>query len=71
MRRWRIESKASGKEGSRQSGLVWMGDGGGSEEANGAGMCSPMKGNRLFLVNPTSHVSIPHDQNGAMAKDAC
>ncbi len=28
--------------GSRQSRLVWKGDGGGSEEANGMGMCSPI-----------------------------
>ncbi len=39
----RRRRKASGKGGSRQIRLAWKGDGGGSEEANGMGMCSPMK----------------------------
>ncbi len=35
--------KASGKGGgSRQSRLAWTDDGGGPEEANGMGMCSPI-----------------------------
>ncbi len=44
-----------------------MGDGGGSEEANGVGMCSRMK---QFYEETHSHVSIPPYQDGTMAKDA-
>ncbi len=49
---------------------AWMGDGGGSEEANGVGMCSPMKHICLFNEETPSHASIPRSQNGTMAKDA-
>ncbi len=59
LRRWRMESKAVRQEGSRQSRRAWMGDGGGSEEANGVGMCSPIKGIIQLLENNPSHVSIP------------
>ncbi len=41
-RRWRTGVKGVSQGGSRQSRLAWKGDGGGSEEANGVGMCSPM-----------------------------
>ncbi len=57
--------------GSRQSRLAWMGDGGRSEEANGVGMCSPVKRSRLLFEKPPSHASIPPHQNGTMAKDGC
>ncbi len=42
-REWRTEAKGVRQGGSRQSRLAWKGDGGGSEEANGEGICSPMK----------------------------
>ncbi len=45
--------------GSRQSRLAWKGDGGGSEEANGVGMCSPMKVTGLFYKENPSHGPIP------------
>ncbi len=47
-RRWRMEAKDVRQGGSRQNRLSWMGDGGGSEEANSVGMCSPMKVFGLF-----------------------
>ncbi len=58
-REWRTESKAVRQGRSRQSRLAWMGDGGGSAEVNGVGMCSSMKGIIEFLENTPSHVSIP------------
>ncbi len=47
-----------------------MGDGGGSEEANGVGMYSPMKHICLFNEEPPAMPRSPHSQNGTMAKDA-
>ncbi len=61
--------KPSGKGGSRQSRLGGKGDGGGSEEAKGVDMCSPMKGNAYVLRQTPNHASIPPYQNGTMAKD--
>ncbi len=51
--------KASGKGGSKQSRLAWTGDGGGPEEANGMGKCSPMKHICLLYEETPSHGTIP------------
>ncbi len=45
--------------GSRQSRLAWKGDGGGSEEVNGVGVCSPIKRICLFDEETPSHGPIP------------
>ncbi len=55
--------------GSRQSRLAWIGDEGGSEDANGVGMCSSMKHICLFYKETPRVASIPQHQNGTMAKD--
>ncbi len=51
--------KASGKVRSRTSRLARKGDGGGSGEANGMGMCSPIKRFCLFYEETPSHGPIP------------
>ncbi len=50
---------------------AWMGDGEGLEEANGVGMCSPMKSITQFQVKNPSHAPILPHQNGTMVKKAC
>ncbi len=59
--------------GGKQRRLAWVGDGGGSEEANGVGMHSPIKHICLFYEETPSHGPIappPHSQNGTVAEGA-